>query len=223
MTTVCDNLIYVKISKYSAKVGKENSFYNTGVEDPSTLGERVLINSSVVINSRKLIVTTLGSYCFGNISTIKEVIIPNTITTIKEGVFWCCSNLEKITFLPGSRVKSIDTKFLDNTVVTELNLPATLTKLSDAFVNNIPVNLVITYCGETIIDNEIFQGNVQQITIYVHEGYKSDFFGRKPVNVSNTISCPSVVYQNKYTLHCSRRYRSYSFSIYLFLYVLLTR
>ena len=203
MQVIYDNIIYVKTSKYCAKVGTGSNADHNAIEDVEKIIDHVIINDSVLINGRKLTVTKLSYSCFCNFSKLKSVTIPNTIIQIENAVFWLCTSLTKVEFVPGSRLQSIGYKFLDSTYVSELFLPGTLKSISNDFIYNINCDIEITYCGSKIFSNALF-GNVKtNIKINVHEGYKGTTFGQRPVNVSNNIMCPSVVYQNKYTRHCS--------------------
>ena len=202
MQTVCDNIIYVKISKYRAKVGTGTSSHN-GVENIDILNNHVVLNDAIVIGGRKLTVTNLACYSFCQLTNLKSIVIPNTIEIIEDCVFWMSSGLEKVEFIPGSRVRSIGLKFFDHTVVSQLVLPATIQSLSNDFIYNVFCDIEITYCGSAAITNSVFGGEYQNIKINVHEGYKGTTFGGKPVTVSNSFVCPSVVYQNKFTRRCS--------------------
>ena len=167
-----------------------------------------MLRDYVVINGRKLTVTDIAQYSFARLGSIKEVVIPNTVITIQWCVFWCCYALNSVIFIPGSRVRSIQSKFLDNTVVSRLTLPATISYLNNEFIYNLRNDFELTYCGTNVIKNAIFGGSRSNIKIYVHDGYNSSSFGGVNVTVSNDIVCPTVVYQNKYTNHCSRPYKN---------------
>ena len=203
MQTVFDNIIYIQNSKYSAKVGTGVGMHNTGIENPNLVGDKLIINDTIVIKGRRLTVKVLNDYCFGNLTKLKEAVIPNTITEIKQGTFWYCLMLEKVTFMPGSRVQSLDFRFLDTTNVPKLVLPATIKHIGDGFIYNINVDIEITYCGTTVFSNNLFQHMHTNAKVFVHSGYKSDKFGSVNVVVNNDIICPSVVYQDKYTKKCT--------------------
>ncbi|MEI0797472.1 leucine-rich repeat domain-containing protein [Brachyspira intermedia] len=50
-------------------------------------------------------ITTIGIYSFRNNNVIKEVVIPDSVTTLEEGIFYYNSSLEKVTL--GKGIKTI--------------------------------------------------------------------------------------------------------------------
>ena len=203
MSTVVNNILYVKTSPFLAQVGDGSTKYTNGIYDKNSINPSIIIEGYVTIDGKKLVVNTLSQYSFSETYDIYEVIIPNTIEVIGSHSFWGCHNLKNITFIPGSRLKSFGVKTFDNVRIKELIIPGTVTKISSNFIYNVHVRMNIKYCGDTVFSNTIFGGIYYIDNIYVHSGYKSNTFGNLNTTVDNTMLCPSVVYQNKYTHHSS--------------------
>ena len=150
-TVVIDNIIYKKISSYSAVVGRGGTEQHTAIYDLKQVQSKVNIEESVVINGKKLVVTELAYGSFGNMSGISHIVIPNTIEVINSYSFWLCSSLENITFLPGSRLKKFGLYVLDGVKIKELKLPSTLSTISKYFVHNVYYHMKFTYISNNII------------------------------------------------------------------------
>ena len=78
-------------------------------------------------------VTSIGSYAFEGQTTLKEVTLPGSLTYIGANAFMYCFELEKVPLPEGLREIG-DNAFL-NCMLTELYIPASLTKLGEGVFN----------------------------------------------------------------------------------------
>ncbi|MCR5503603.1 MAG: leucine-rich repeat protein [Lachnospiraceae bacterium] len=101
-------------------------------------------------------ITGIGSYCFNNMTALKDVSLPSTLASIGNYAFYCCSSLTSLVMPAGLRSIGSDafcgctllTSFTMNegletvaydafyqTRITELHLPSTLTAISPDALN----------------------------------------------------------------------------------------
>ena len=95
----------MKTSTYAAQVGLGTNDNHNAISDMNIVNSKIVVEESVVIDGKKLTVDKISFRSFGNIDTIHEIVIPNTIEVIASLSFWRCSQLQKIIFVPGSRLK----------------------------------------------------------------------------------------------------------------------
>ena len=112
-------------------------------------GTKLVIDSSV---------KKISNYVLSMNATIKEIIIPNSVTSIGEGAFGMCTNLEKIT-IPSS-IKSIgDYAFDSCTTLKEIIIPNSVTSIGKgAFAECTSLTAITIPNSVTSIGSHTFQG-----------------------------------------------------------------
>ena len=124
--------------------------------------------------------TAIPRYLFANCSGLKEITIPDTITTIKESAFTNCANLTDIDFSIG--VKTIgDRAFANCTSLAEVEIPANIetigirafqkcTKLEKVTLNEGLVTLGERSFGDTKISSIYIPVSLNEVSIYDRVG-----------------------------------------------------
>ena len=84
------------------------------------------IKDLVIPNS----VTSIGEYAFSWCSSLTSVTIPESVTSIGEGVFWRCSSLTSIT-IPNSVTSIGDWAFGDCSSLTSITIPNSVTSIGE--------------------------------------------------------------------------------------------
>lgn len=89
-------------------------------------------------------VTTIGRYVFNNCTNLTSITIPESVTTIKERAFSFCSGLTSVTI--GNSVTSIGNSAFQNcTSLTNITIPNSVTTIGgNAFYNCFRINTI--YC-----------------------------------------------------------------------------
>lgn len=120
----------------------------------TTLGVGAFVNSGIVSITNLGSITIMPSYnvtgVFNNCSSLKNVVLPNTLTQIQGYMFSGCTNLETIT-LP-QNITSIGPNILQNCYKAEvdINLP-NLTSLSDTSFTDCGIKRVLNLGSVTTI------------------------------------------------------------------------
>lgn len=99
-------------------------------------------------------VTTIGAGAFRNCSILETVYIPNTVTVIASGVFTGCSALETIVLPEG--LKTIGANCFSSSGITSMKIPSTLTEGASAFAGSNLVTAEIS-SGMEKIPGGLFQ------------------------------------------------------------------
>ena len=84
---------------------------------------------------------------------IKEINIPETITSIGEDAFKDCTNLTSINFIGESKVESIGANAFLNTGISEINIPETITEISEGAFKDCTNLTSINFIGEVKIES----------------------------------------------------------------------
>lgn len=74
---------------------------NSGSYDKGYSGD-VVIPETVTYNGITYSVTSLGTYCFADCSSLTAITIPNSVTSLGDFCFESCSSLTAITMLPST-------------------------------------------------------------------------------------------------------------------------
>ena len=78
-------------------------------------------------------VKQIATSAFSGNTNIKSVVIPNSITTIRWGAFWKCSNLQRVIFDEGSKLEYIGGyAFNSCTSLTSITIPSKVTDIREA-------------------------------------------------------------------------------------------
>ena len=115
-------------------------------------------------------VTNIGNYTFRGCTSLTSITIPDSVTSIGENAFYKCSNLTDVTLgrgltsLPSSlfdscsrlenitipdTVTEIGSSVFSGTNIQNLNIPITVTKLSETWGRLLPSSAQVTYEGTT--------------------------------------------------------------------------
>ena len=114
--------------------------------------------------------------------------------------FWKCAQLNKVTFLPGSHLTTLELKSFDMNSFTSLDLPPTVHTIRQSAIYYLPNLNQITYCGNNIFNETIIISCASLQHVIVHSAYKSNKFGNINVTKSESLICPSVIFQNSYSI-----------------------
>lgn len=178
-------------------------------------------NLEIVDLSKCYALTTIGSYTFYNLtsdkdlqillpqglkqissytfakSTIKEIVIPNTVEAIDKNAFDRCTNLDTLQFEQNSVLNSIGNNAFYNCSITEIILPDSITKIGDyAFQNNSSVSKIVIGTNLSTIGSQPFVGTIDannDLTLYCY----ADLTQSKLCNMFNGTSyynLPSKIY-----------------------------
>lgn len=90
-----DNIVY-EISYCENEVYAYIVDYERGENEESLVSETVVIPETVEYNGIEFPVAGIGYYAFADCHTLKEITLPESITTISDGAFSGAANLEKI-------------------------------------------------------------------------------------------------------------------------------
>ena len=205
-SVIIGSILFTQYTKYSFTTGTDEK------EVPSNaikgeLGSILEIPAYVTYNTKNYPVKRIGKSSFSS-ATITEVIIPITIESLGSLAFWNCSKITKLTFLPGSHLKTIEFKALDILRVSSIHLPATIESFEDTAFWGLNSLIDLTYCGDRYIANILCDACNKLEYIVVHYSYKHESFGGFPVNRSESLNCPSVVHQNFYSFLYSYKCRT---------------
>lgn len=151
---------------------------------PGTYSGEITVPSTVTYNGRTLDVVAVGQYAFMNSINLTNVILPESIKTIKETGFMNCIGLKSIN-LP-SNLESIDhSAFAGCEGLSSIEIPSTLEEIAETAFNmcyslsklTIPQNiksignLAFGYCG---IKELIIEDSDDELELY--EGTNSSAF-----------------------------------------------
>ena len=213
------SILFTQYTKYSFTTGTDSVAPSNAIK--GDLGPRLEIPAYVNYNNKRYPVKRVGTYSFSSANTITEVVIPITIESLGRHAFWNCSHITKVTFLPGSHLKTIEYKAFDILIVSSIHLPATVESFEDTAFYHLYYLTELTYCGDHHITNKLCDSCLGVKYVVVHYSYKYDTFGGFPVNRSESLICPSVVHQNFYSFLYSPKCRTNQrLHLYTFLVVL---
>lgn len=80
-------------------------------------------------------VTAISAYAFADLSTLSYVSFPSTLTSVGDGAFWCCDQLEEID-LSGTSVTSIGELAFGGEKMKNIKLPSTLKQVGGSAFNS---------------------------------------------------------------------------------------
>ena len=110
---------------------------------------------SVVIDSNA---TSIGGYAFQACKKLTSVDIPDSVTTIGIGAFHQCSELTNVSF--GNSVSIINQQAFRDSKITNITLPASLTKLDNLVFYHCPLeNVVIMATTPPTLGTNVFSVN----------------------------------------------------------------
>ena len=92
------------------------------------LSGKIVIPSSV--GGKSITAISEYSYIFRDKTLITEIVLPDSITTLPNGIFWGCSGLKKVT-LPKALIELPNGAFHGCTSLEEISLPKTLSKIGE--------------------------------------------------------------------------------------------
>lgn len=169
------NLLYA----YNSLTGSSDRYEY--VHSNKTYSGNVVIPDHVNYNNRTYSVTTIGKYAFGSNDFISEaryfsgnyqgdysgdnygsqitsVVIPGSVTKIKEGAFRFCTTLNSVSFSEG--LKTINAEAFADCPIKTMTLPSSLKTIADkAFIRS-KLNYVDLSCPSlTSVGSEAFSNN----------------------------------------------------------------
>ena len=96
----------------------------TGLQDQSFMNRTTLID--IILPPE---FTSIGQGVFYNCTGLQTFTIPSTVTTVGGSLFDRCSNLHTVTFEAPSHVTEIPNNMFNNSGLTSMDLPASITKI----------------------------------------------------------------------------------------------
>lgn len=191
MSTTVDGVLYTKIGTNEACVGTEDGSKKAVPE--ATVGE-IKIASKVLIDGVSCTVTMLGWNAFFQCSKLTNIIIPNTVKTLKR---YCLGNLY---------------------LTESLFLPSSITKVEYYFISNWASKLLV-FCGtkepEMVSGFEITP-TLKSVT--VPNDYEGSTFCTKSIVKTAATGCTIIKERIKRIFTCLRKkniYPTTSFLIHL--------
>lgn len=163
--------------------------------------------------------TTINDASLTTMNGLKEIIIPASVTEIKERCD-CFENLKRFVFEPGSRLKTIGECFLQySKKLTELVLPSTVTSIGAFFLCSCANIRVVSYCGTADLSGmtDAFSGCNNYQSVIVSREYPKDLFGSKSVTVKDFSQC--FLQGKKITCMCNKNQHSFGPSVVLYLLI----
>ena len=116
--------------------------------------------------------TTIGDYAFRNTS-ITEVTIPASVTSIETWAFSDCEDLTSLTFADGSQLETIGESAFSGTALSgTLNLPASLISIGEAAFATTKITAVTIPASVTSIEKYAFSGCSQLSSLTFADGSK---------------------------------------------------
>ncbi len=99
--------------------------------------------------------TTIGDFAFSNMAALRQITIPNTVTSIGNSAFLAC-NMNKVSIPEG--VKTIGSYAFDNSSLESVVLPASVTQVGAYAFNSCKQLQTLTVQGETKLMMRAFNG-----------------------------------------------------------------
>ena len=188
MSTTVDGVLYTKIGTKEACVGYESK--TTPAVPTSAVGE-INIASNVLIDGVSCIVTMLGFCAFSGCTKLTNIVIPNTLKTLK----FCC---------------------FDRLYLTEpLILPSSITKVESDFLSNWHSKSLV-FCGtKDLVMTSSFSISSYLTSVIVPMNYESDKFCTKNVVKTAATGCPIIKERIKRILTCFRKKNIYPITSFL--------
>ncbi len=131
----------VKVTSQKGKYGYPNW------EDSEKPTGDIVINENIKYQGEKYTVAEVEESAFSNCSSIKSVILPNTVKVLGKATFYDCSSLEKVT-LPNSLVEIGKSVFYKCANLKTVNIPKSVEKIGNGAFRMCPKMTTFT------VDNE---------------------------------------------------------------------
>ena len=151
--------------------------------------------TSVTIPSN---ITSIGSYAFEFCTSLKSITIPGSVTAIYNGAFCGCTSLANVYMYQG--LKTIGAYAFENTALTKITIPKTVTTMGDYSVGYNYSNSTytgvtgFTMTGYAYTAAETYANNNPHITF--NPQYES-------ITNTSTISATNITLGGSVTVNCS--------------------
>ena len=164
----------------------------------------VVVPNKVTIGSIDFYVKTIGESAFQS-SKIESIVIPEGVTTISNSAFFLCGSLSHVS-LP-TTLTTIGHGAFRSTAISEIEIPASVTSIGTDLLTNCSnlVVLVVNHTEPLQIDNNLFSGLYDKVTLYVPIGTEDLYKqadGWKNFVIKEIEPDPTPVIDNKtYVIH----------------------
>lgn len=169
----CTSLKQITLPSGCFSIGTK-AFKNSGLESVNLSNVTLLGNNAFEGTSSLASVTfntgpgfvKISSECFMN-SGLKEVVIPDYVTTISSSAFYNCVYLNKVTL--GSGVKTIPASCFASTALTSFVVPSTVTSISSgAFSDCYKLKEIYNLSALNIVVGNTTYGEIAKYALVVH-------------------------------------------------------
>lgn len=170
MSTIVNRVLYSRIgSTFTARVGNNTEIHTNGIsKDYSGV---VIVASSVVIGSITCKVVEIGIAALNDCQKVTDIILPNTITTLKDS---CIGN---------------------NPLIKKIIIPSSVTKVETYFISDMKPDSII-FCGTkeptmipTRSENYITGGFAGFVAVPLNYDSSKSTFCLKRIQRENTDYC----------------------------------
>ena len=217
--------VYTKQSSTTAALGTGNTNVNGNGFVAGTAIKGVVVVPSYFDNLR---VVSILTYATRHCNEITELILPNTITTLKHAALTAMdglkevkfpasiitiegnndyyTNAEKIYFAKGSRVVTIGANFIRvSKTVKEFTFPYSVQSIGASFADCCTCLERVYFCGSTDMSSisNAFSSCPNFQKVFVSIEYQADSFGGKGIEKSKLVQC---FYQNGLCLTMKCKY-----------------
>lgn len=169
--TCGDSAIWSLSSKYKLTISGSGAMYDYANNEEREWDSYKADITSVVINDG---ITYVGLRAFSDFTSLNDVVWPENIKTVERSVFYNCSSLTDLSFLPSDITKIGQTAFYGCSGLTTYDMNWFVTDLgAGAFRNCTNLTSITLYLAGKGIPNDIVRGCTSLATITITGGYSS--------------------------------------------------
>lgn len=153
------------------KTAEINGFIQDLAEESKNTVTSLVIPATVTRNGVTYTVKSVGG--FGRNTVITEVIIPETVETVKSYAFLSCTNLSEVVFFEG--LLSIEANAFGDTSIRTLYIPSSVLEIgNNAFYRNAYLTGV-TFAGDCSLGSDVFKDCNKDLLVYGPETTDSGY------------------------------------------------